>query len=103
MDWTHLLPADWLKVLEPEFQKSYWKNLTRFLEEERAQGFAVYPPANLIFNAFTRTPFKKVKVVILGQDPYHGQGEAHGLCFSVPDGVATPPSLRNILKELRPG
>jgi len=90
---------EWLEVLRPEFNKPYFNELKTFLLKEKKQ-YLVYPPGNRIFAAFDHTPFSKVKVVILGQDPYHGDGQAHGLCFSVPDGVALPPSLQNIFKEL---
>lgn len=83
-----------------EFQKEYFSGLVRHLKMERASGKTIYPPGSLIFNAFELTPFDSVKVVILGQDPYHGPGQAHGLCFSVPDGVKPPPSLMNIFKEI---
>ena len=90
----------WKKVLWDEFQTPYFSDLKDFLVEEKKQ-YTVYPPGNLIFNAFSHTPFDRVKVVILGQDPYHGPGQAHGLCFSVPYGIAPPPSLVNIFKELQ--
>ncbi len=93
------MEPEWLEVLKPEFGKPYFNELKSFLLEEKRQ-YRVYPPGNRIFAAFEFTPFSKVKVVILGQDPYHGDGQAHGLCFSVPDGVAKPPSLVNIYKEL---
>jgi len=89
----------WHAVLSNEFEKDYFKFLSAFLTEE-AKGCDVYPPAPLIFNAFDSTPFDDVKVVILGQDPYHGPDQAHGLCFSVPTGVKQPPSLVNIFKEI---
>lgn len=94
------LEASWKRQLENEFQKSYMQNLKSFLQSEKKEGKKIYPPSPLIFHAFEQTPFDKVKVVILGQDPYHGPGQAHGLSFSVPAGVAQPPSLVNILKEL---
>lgn len=93
------MEPEWLEVLKPEFGKPYFNELKSFLLEEKRQ-YRVYPPGNRIFAAFEFTPFSKVKVVILGQDPYHGDGQAHGLCFSVPDGVTKPPSLVNIYKEL---
>ncbi len=93
------LESSWLELLENEFQKEYMKTLKDFLLKEKSQ-FKVYPPASLIFNAFNLTPFNKVKVVIIGQDPYHGEAQAHGLCFSVRSGIAFPPSLVNIFKEL---
>ena len=78
------LEQSWKKVLEPEFEKEYMKDLKRFLQQEKESGYTVYPPGNLIFNAFNHTPFNDVKVVLLGQDPYHGPGQAMGLSFSVP-------------------
>ena len=95
------LEESWKKVLEGEFEKDYMKNLKKFLQSEKESGYTVYPPGSLIFNAFNHTPFDKVEVVILGQDPYHGPGQAHGLSFSVRKGVAPPPSLVNIYKELQ--
>lgn len=94
------LEKGWLEVLEGEFEKTYMKNLKAFLQTEKQNGVTVYPKGADIFNAFNHTPFEKVKVVILGQDPYHGTGQAHGLSFSVQKGVAIPPSLKNIYKEL---
>jgi uracil-DNA glycosylase len=94
------LEPGWLNVLEPEFEKEYMKNLKAFLLQEKQTGKTVYPKGADIFNAFNHTPFDKVEVVILGQDPYHGDGQAHGLSFSVQKGVAVPPSLKNIYKEL---
>jgi len=88
----------WLEVLRDEFEQEYFAQLKRFLQEEK-RNHVVYPPGPLIFNAFDLTPFDKVRVVVVGQDPYHGQGQAHGLSFSVPDGVPPPPSLVNIFKE----
>ena len=90
----------WKEVLIDEFQKPYFQQLKSFLVEEKKQ-YAVYPPGNLIFNAFDQTPFDKVKVVLLGQDPYHGKGQAHGLCFSVSNGIKPPPSLVNIFKDIK--
>jgi uracil-DNA glycosylase len=89
----------WKAKLSPEFEKSYFAELTHFVKNEYSNG-KVYPPAKLIFNAFDLCPFDNVKVVIIGQDPYHGPGQAHGLCFSVPDGIEFPPSLVNIFKEI---
>lgn len=89
----------WKEPLTEEFNQPYFAALKNFLVEEK-KSHAVYPPGNKIFAAFNRTPFEKVKVVILGQDPYHGKGQAHGLCFSVPPGIASPPSLVNIFMEL---
>lgn len=94
------LEPSWLRVLEGEFDKPYMKRLRMFLVQEMKQ-HAVYPPGPEMFNAFWRTPFDDVKVVLLGQDPYHGPNQAHGLCFSVRKGVRIPPSLENIYKELR--
>lgn len=94
------LEPGWLKVLGPELEKPYMKALKSFLLEEKQKGFTVYPKGSDIFNAFNHTPFDQVKVVILGQDPYHGQGQAHGLSFSVQKGIAVPPSLKNMYKEL---
>ena len=90
----------WYQVLEEEFRQPYFDAIKSFLVKEKQGGKKIYPPGSLIFNAFDSTPFDQVKVVILGQDPYHGPGEAMGLCFSVPQGVRVPPSLRNIYKEL---
>ena len=94
------IEASWKEVLHKEFTKPYFEQIAAFLKIEKVQGKTIYPPGSLIFNAFDKTPFNKVKVVILGQDPYHGPGQAHGLCFSVPDGVPPPPSLQNMYKEL---
>lgn len=90
----------WKEVLKADFESEYFKNIKTFLLEEKAKKQLIYPPGNLIFNAFNLTPFHDVKVVIIGQDPYHGPNQAHGLCFSVQDGIAHPPSLINIFKEL---
>ncbi|TCC89124.1 uracil-DNA glycosylase [Pedobacter frigiditerrae] len=94
------LEPGWLNVLSDELEKPYMKELKSFLLQEKQKGFVVYPKGADIFNAFNHTPFDKVKVVILGQDPYHGQGQAHGLSFSVQKGIAVPPSLKNMYKEL---
>ncbi|MXV50211.1 uracil-DNA glycosylase [Pedobacter sp. HMF7647] len=94
------LEESWKKVLDQEFEKDYMLKLKLFLQNEKAEGKTIYPPNNLIFNAFNHTPFDKVKVVIIGQDPYHGKNQAHGLSFSVQKGVTIPPSLRSIYKEL---
>ncbi|MEU0133302.1 uracil-DNA glycosylase [Streptomyces sp. NPDC006296] len=96
---TDLLPESWRGVLGDELQKPYFKELTDFVEEERARG-PVYPPREQVFAALEATPYDRVKVLVLGQDPYHGEGQGHGLCFSVLPGVKTPPSLRNIYKEM---
>jgi uracil-DNA glycosylase len=90
----------WKEALGSEFEKPYFPALKEFLLQEKEQ-CTIYPPGNQIFAAFNHTPFEKVKVVILGQDPYHGPGQAHGLCFSVPQGIMPPPSLVNIFKELK--
>ncbi|MBD1589065.1 uracil-DNA glycosylase [Pseudomonas typographi] len=95
------LEPSWKQALRPEFDKPYMAELRAFLRQELAAGKEIYPPGPLIFNALNLTPLPQVKVVILGQDPYHGPGQAHGLCFSVQPGVATPPSLVNIFKELK--
>jgi uracil-DNA glycosylase len=94
------LEPSWLKVLEQEFDKDYMMQLRQFLKNEKQAGYKVFPKGADIFNAFNTTPFDKVKVVILGQDPYHGENQAHGLSFSVQKGITIPPSLRNIYKEL---
>lgn len=93
------IEKSWLEVLRPQFEAPYFAELKQFLVAERA-AFTCYPKGKDIFAAFDRTPFDKVKVVILGQDPYHEPGQAMGLCFSVPDGIAVPPSLVNIIKEI---
>lgn len=90
----------WKAVLQEDFARPYFQQAVTFIKTEKAQGKIIYPPGSLIFNAFDKTPFDKVKVVLLGQDPYHGHGQAHGLSFSVQDGVKPPPSLINIFKEL---
>jgi uracil-DNA glycosylase len=95
------IESSWKNVLKDEFKKPYFKNITEHLKTEKAQGKTIYPPGPLIFNAFDKTPFDKVKVVILGQDPYHGPKQAMGLSFSVPKGIPEPPSLVNIFKELQ--
>src|SRR5688500_1091183 len=91
----------WKHALKSEFNKPYFLEIVTFLKMEKATGKTVYPPGSLIFNAFNSTPFDQVKVVLLGQDPYHGPGQAHGLSFSVPDGIPPPPSLMNIFKEMQ--
>ena len=95
-----VIEAGWKSVLLDQFQSPYFRTLKEFLVEEK-KIYTLYPPGRLIFNAFQRTPFDRVKVVILGQDPYHGKDQAHGLCFSVPQGIPKPPSLVNIFKELQ--
>src|ERR1700761_1074880 len=94
------LEPSWLQVLSDEFDKDYMIQLKKFLKDEKETGRKIYPKGSDIFNAFNKTPFDKVKVVILGQDPYHGPNQAHGLSFSVQKGIAVPPSLQNIYKEL---
>ncbi len=94
------IESSWKEKLRLEFEKTYFQELTTFVREEYKTA-TVYPPPTLIFNAFNSCPFDQVRVVLLGQDPYHGPGQAHGLCFSVQDGVRPPPSLQNIFKELR--
>jgi uracil-DNA glycosylase len=94
------IDPSWHEALASEWEQPYFKDLKAFLVREREEGHTVYPPGSLIFNAFNKTPFDRVKVVILGQDPYHGPGQAHGLSFSVPAGVKPPPSLVNMYKEL---
>lgn len=90
----------WKKALKDEFNKEYFTQIVGHLRIEKAAGHTIYPPGSLIFNAFNLTPFENIKVVLLGQDPYHGKGQAHGLCFSVQDGIKPPPSLVNIYKEI---
>ena len=94
------IEAGWKQALHEEFQKPYFAEIKAFLLAEKQAGKTIYPPGPLIFNAFNQTPFEAVKVVVLGQDPYHNPGEAMGLSFSVPKGVKTPPSLVNIYKEI---
>lgn len=94
------IDSSWKTILRSEFDQPYFKQIVVHLKIEKSQGKIIYPPGQLIFNAFNTTPFDKVKVVLLGQDPYHGPGQAHGLSFSVPDGIPPPPSLVNIFKEL---
>ena len=94
------IEQSWKEALAPEFGKPYFEALVAFLHQEKAAGKTIYPPGSQIFRAFDLTPLPSVKVVILGQDPYHGPGQAMGLSFSVPDGVPAPPSLRNIFKEI---
>jgi uracil-DNA glycosylase len=95
------IDESWKQLLDDEFQQPHFAAIKQFLLKEKEQGVTIYPPGPLIFHAFNLTPFDQLKVVILGQDPYHGKGQAHGLCFSVPDGVPPPPSLQNIFKELQ--
>lgn len=94
------IESSWKEELKEEFDKPYFEKIVHFLKEQKKAGKIIYPPGKQIFNAFNTTPFKNVKVVIIGQDPYHNPGQAHGLCFSVADGVAPPPSLNNIFKEI---
>jgi len=95
------IEESWKEILKDEFDKTYFQHVVAFLKAEKASGKIIYPPGSLIFNSFKQTPFSDVKVVIIGQDPYHNPGQAHGLSFSVPDGIAKPPSLLNIFKELK--
>ncbi|MDF2192823.1 uracil-DNA glycosylase [Paraflavitalea sp. CAU 1676] len=90
----------WKQILRDEFKKEYFTEIVGYLRIEKGSGKTIYPPGSLIFNAFNLTPFDQVKVVLIGQDPYHGAGQAHGLCFSVQDGIKPPPSLVNIYKEI---
>jgi len=94
------IESSWKEALEEEFSKPYFRNLTAFIKQEKADGKTIYPPGPLIFNAYNTTPISQVKVVVLGQDPYHNPGQAMGLSFSVPKGVKVPPSLRNMYKEM---
>lgn len=94
------IEQSWKNALAGEFAKPYFASLVRFLHEEKASGQRIFPPGSQIFRAFDLTPLSELKVVILGQDPYHGPGQAHGLSFSVPEGVAAPPSLKNIFREI---
>jgi uracil-DNA glycosylase len=95
------IEASWKEVLHNEFTRPYFLEITTHLKMEKAAGKIIYPPGPLIFNAFNQTPFSRVKVVILGQDPYHNPEQAHGLSFSVPNGIKPPPSLMNIYKEIQ--
>lgn len=94
------IESSWKELLSDEFEKPYFVSLSEYLKREKLSGIKIYPKGPDIFNAFNMTPVQNVKIVILGQDPYHGPGQAHGLSFSVPGGVALPPSLQNIYKEL---
>ncbi len=94
------LEESWKQALQEEFSKEYFSGIVDFLKAEKALKREIFPPGNLIFNAFAQTPFHEVKVVLLGQDPYHNEGQAHGLAFSVQEGVRIPPSLQNMYKEL---
>src|SRR5215510_685832 len=95
------IEASWKEILKDEFNKPYFGQIVTHLKTERSQGKTIYPPGPFIFNAFNTTSFDNIKVVIIGQDPYHGPRQAHGLCFSVQDGIDPPPSLVNIFKELQ--
>lgn len=95
------IDSSWKELLKEEFEKEYFLRLAETIKVEKSLGMVIYPRGSHIFNAFNLTPFDKVKVVIIGQDPYHGPGQAHGLSFSVPDGVNLPPSLQNIFKEIK--
>jgi uracil-DNA glycosylase len=95
------IEESWKEALQEEFGKEYFNQLISFLKQEKAAGNIIFPPGPKIFEAFTLTPLHEAKVVILGQDPYHGPGQAMGLCFSVPDGIQLPPSLQNIFKEMK--
>ena len=94
------IEQSWKQALQSEFEEPYFAELVSYLHAEKARGATVYPPGNRIFKAFELTPLDEVKVVILGQDPYHGYGQAMGLSFSVPDGIPAPPSLKNIFREI---
>jgi len=94
------LEDSWKEVLKAEFDKAYFDQIVEFLKQAKQENSTIYPPGSLIFNAFNLTPFSKVKVVIIGQDPYHNPNEAMGLCFSVPRGIRVPPSLKNVYKEI---
>ncbi|MBK7761832.1 MAG: uracil-DNA glycosylase [Bacteroidetes bacterium] len=94
------IEPSWKAQMQAEFDKPYFTKIVHFIKQEKKSGKVIYPEGINIFNTFSQTPFNEVKVVLLGQDPYHGQGQAHGLCFSVQDGVKPPPSLMNIYKEL---
>ncbi|KAI1729390.1 uracil DNA glycosylase superfamily domain-containing protein [Ditylenchus destructor] len=95
-----LQDGTWLKLLMPEFNQKYMREIFGFLEKKEKMGTKIFPPLDLIFNAFNLTPFDQIRVVLIGQDPYHNDHQAHGLCFSVPQGVRPPPSLQNMYKEL---
>ena len=95
------LEDSWKQRLGPEFEQPYMRQLKQFLQQRKSAGARIYPPGSLIFNALDSTPFESVRAVVLGQDPYHGPGQAHGLCFSVQPGVPTPPSLKNIYQAMQ--
>lgn len=101
MPTADVIEQGWKASLKDQFSADYFTSLKNFIYSEKAEGKIIYPPADCIFAAFDLTPFENVKVVLLGQDPYHGPGQAHGLCFSVPNGITPPPSLVNIFKELK--
>ncbi|HLB52424.1 MAG TPA: uracil-DNA glycosylase [Chlamydiales bacterium] len=101
MEKTAQMEVSWRELLKEEFEKPYMKELEKFLADEFDRGVEIYPPFENIFEAFRHSSFENVRVVIIGQDPYHGKGQAHGLSFSVPKGVPLPPSLQNIFKELK--
>lgn len=94
------IESSWKKVLSSQFEQAYFKGIVQFIKQERLAGKVIYPLGKHFFTAFNETPFEQVKVLILGQDPYHGPNQAHGLCFSVQEGIAVPPSLQNIYKEI---
>ncbi|HXF29427.1 MAG TPA: uracil-DNA glycosylase, partial [Chlamydiales bacterium] len=94
------IEESWDAILEEEYEKLYFVELAEFVKQEREAGKKIFPPKGLVFHALQKTPYDKVNVVIVGQDPYHGEGQAHGLSFSVPQGIKPPPSLQNIFKEL---
>ncbi len=101
MDFDHIpMHPSWKRLLQPEFKKPYMQDLREFLAQEFSSQSPIYPPKELIFNALNLTPVEEVRAVIIGQDPYHGKGQAEGLCFSVPSCIPPPPSLKNIFKEL---
>lgn len=95
------IESSWKRALKEELSKPYMASLAAFVKRERTSNMPIYPPEELVFNAFFKTPYHAVKVLIMGQDPYHGKGQAHGLSFSVPQGIPQPPSLQNIFKELK--
>ena len=97
---TMVISKNWKQALKEEFENPYLQDLKKYILHEKERGMKIYPPMEDVFKAFSYTPYEEVKVVIIGQDPYHGQNQAHGLCFSVQKGVPIPPSLRNIYKEL---
>lgn len=98
---TDFISSEWKELLKAEFTKPYFQTIIEFLKNEEKENKVVFPPVNEVFNAFNLTPFEQIKAVIIGQDPYHGKGQAHGLCFSVKKGVTPPPSLINIFKEIK--